>query len=356
MTAFRHRFHILGMAASLAVTGLLSGPTVAAETVIKPDLFNASALLKSYEVVDCTLSNGDSTKCYQFVVGAQPSGLGVGPFCPETVNETGGMWDWDGDQPGLYALNKAFWTLLKSLGYDFTDDDGSVHIQDPSTARPPGSTPETYKVNYCLERGADSSVEMTIQVPLVPENLSSPTELGTIAEVGIALDGVPIFADAPSVLDTGNLPAVDPCGGHFDPSGYFHWHEVATDVGSMLAANKVDLNCSNVPQSSSALFAYAYDGYPIYGSTDTDGTKPTDLDSCDGHFGPTAEYPNGIYHYHASDNAHNLPPCLMGAVSTKAFVTNAAFGAGSVNGNGKGPGGPRGPGGPGGPGKSGPNK
>ena len=44
---------------------------------------------------------------------------------------------------------------------------------------------------------------MTALIPLQPVKAVSPRRLGTVAQVGIGVDGVPIFADAPSVLDRG---------------------------------------------------------------------------------------------------------------------------------------------------------
>jgi len=72
-------------------------------------------------------------------------------------------------------------------------------------------------VNNCLPATADETVEMTVRIPLQPVMAETPTQLGTVAQVGLAIDAVPIFADAPSVLDTGHLPALDECGGHIDP-------------------------------------------------------------------------------------------------------------------------------------------
>lgn len=60
---------------------------------------------------------------------------------------------------------------------------------------------------------ACGSVEMTVIIPLQPVKAATPADLGTIAQVGMGIDGVPIFADAPSVLQTGHLPALDLFGG-----------------------------------------------------------------------------------------------------------------------------------------------
>ena len=57
---------------------------------------------------------------------------------------------------------------------------------------------------------------------LTPVKAEKITDLGTVAKVGLALDGVPIFADAPSILNTGHMPALDTCGGYVDPGGWYH--------------------------------------------------------------------------------------------------------------------------------------
>ena len=157
---------------------------------------------------------------------------------------------------------------------------------------------------------------------------ATPTDLGTVAQVGLGIDGVPIFADAPSVLDRGHLPALDLCGGHIDPGGWYHWHATATDIESSFEFAGVIADC-HFDQSASALFGYAFDGYPMYGSADADGTLPTDLDACSGHTAITADYPEGIYHYHATLEFPNLPTCLVGTRAVDALRTNATADTGA---------------------------
>jgi hypothetical protein len=150
-------------------------------------------------------------------------------------------------------------------------------------------------------------------------------------------------------LQTGHMPALDPCGGHIDPGGWFHWHATATDINAIYAAKKVDATCS-IAQSASAQFAYAFDGFPMFGTAEIDGKQPTDLDECNGHTGPTARVKAGEYHYHATSSFPNLPKCLKGVQANDNFSTTAKSGLGSANGGG-GPGGdakgagPKGPGG-----------
>ncbi|MGB1286898.1 MAG: YHYH protein [Aggregatilineales bacterium] len=288
--------------------------------------------------VDCTLESGEESTCYQIETIAFPDGIEIGPFCPETADDDdAGIWVWDGEDPapGLYQVTGAFFELLDSIGYDFVNADGTINIADPGA----GGGARANGGNTCLEATADESVEITALIPMNPVMADRVTNLGTVALVGVALDGVTIFADAPSVLNTGGLPALDLCGGHIDPGGFYHWHFHTTDIDNAYDEAELDLNCINVTQDAAGLFGYAYDGFPMYGSLSQDGTVPEDLDECGGHFGITAEYPDGIYHYHASTEAPNLPECLVGVQAVNNFSTTASTGIGANGGQGGGPGG-----------------
>lgn len=292
------------------------------------------ALIKAPETVECTLENGTTTMCGKFVVKYQPDNLEIGPFCATTVKDEGGIWDWDGEMAGLYRINEKFLTMLSELGYQFYDEDtGKGHVTDIRTEKPVDK-------NACLEASVDKTVEITVLLPLTPVKAEQTTDLGTVAKVGLALDGVPIFADAPSVLDTGHMPALDTCGGHVDPGGWYHWHATATDIKTVYDHEHVQADCG-LEQKASAMFAYAFDGFPIYGSVDQNGVIPTDLDSCNGHLSATVDNPQGAYHYHASTTFPNLPSCLSGVVAKNNFSTTAAQGIGSANSGKGGHGGPR---------------
>ncbi|WP_289027966.1 YHYH protein [uncultured Paraglaciecola sp.] len=290
------------------------------------------ALVSEPQIVSCELENGDVSKCIKYIVKYLPDNLSIGPFCPQTTAEKGGVWHWDGDETGLYRIDGAFLNMLSEQGYTFFDEKGEVFITDVRTTQPASE-------NTCLQASVDTSVEMTVLLPRIPIKSEKLTKLGTVAKVGLALDGVPIFADAPSVLDTGHMPALDTCGGHVDPGGWYHWHATSTDINSVFKRNAVDAECS-LEQNASAMFAYAFDGYPIYGSIDYDGKIPTDLDTCNGHLGPTPDSAEPIYHYHASATFPNLPTCLSGVVAKNNFSTNAAQGIGAEGGKGPRRGGP----------------
>ncbi|MEG3753355.1 YHYH protein [Psychromonas arctica] len=289
---------------------------------------NKDVLVTEPVVGECSLENGEKSTCARFVVKYQPDNLRTGPFCPQSIDQKGGIWNWDGELSGLYQIDKGFLSMLDSQGYNFYDKDGNVNITDVRTSQPKSD-------NTCLQASVDKTVEMTILIPINPIKSEQITDLGTVAKVGLALDGVPIFADAPSVLETGHMPALDKCGGHVDPGGWYHWHSTATDISSVYKEEHLDIEC-NIEQKASAIFAYAFDGFPIYGSLEQDGKTPEDLDICGGHFSATKEYPKGIYHYHASTTFPNLPTCLHGVVAKDNFSTTAKQGIGAAGGQGKG--------------------
>ncbi|SDW04703.1 YHYH protein [Albimonas donghaensis] len=304
------------------------GSALAALTLATPALahpeaaaFAPTAFIEAPEIVACTLENGAETQCHRITVGYLPEGLEIGPFCPADLEDAGGIWDWTGENAGLYRIDGDFLRMLDALGYRFHDDDGNVYSVDNATERPAVD-------HACINVSADESVEITMLLPVAPVMADAPTPLGTVAKVGVALDGVPIFADAPEIQVTGHMPALDTCGGHIDPGGWYHWHGASTDIETVFANENVAADCA-LEQDASAQFGYAFDGFAIYGSVEADGSGPTDLDACNGHVGLTA---NGdvIYHYHAADAFPNLPACLVGVPAQDNFSTTATAGIGAA--------------------------
>ena len=137
-------------------------------TVIDLAYFDSAGLVQDPTVVDCTLTDGTATQCAQLVVKYLPDNLEIGPFCPDNIYEDeGGIWEWDGDNPGVYRLNEAFFTMLTEQGYEFYDADGNVYIGDPAGGL-------IADVNNCLEATADDTVEMTALIPLQPVMADAP--------------------------------------------------------------------------------------------------------------------------------------------------------------------------------------
>ncbi|HVX41335.1 MAG TPA: YHYH protein [Gemmatimonadaceae bacterium] len=130
--------------------------------------------------------------------------------------------------------------------------------------------------------------QLTFRIPLHPAQSSNhpATPLGPI---GIALNGVPIFnqyngQNRPLTVE---INSFDQYNGHPQMTGQYHYH-----------VEPIALTEKN---GSSSLIGFLLDGYPVYGPVEN-GKRLTDvdLDELHGHFGPTADYPSGIYHYHVT--------------------------------------------------------
>lgn len=284
---------------------------------IDPEFFASSSFAVTAKEVDCTLDNGSQTKCYELTFISNPV-PDDGPFCPATTSDIGGLGIYDGEtNSGFQVMKASLFESMENDGYDIIDKSGNIRMSDFSTMDQPG-------FSYCLQPVVNDDLKLTFFIPMEPEDLATPNTIETVELIGVSLDGVPMNGTPPSVVDfgKGNIPSLDPCGGHHDPSGYYHWHFIPESMNEVLSAYTItEVSCTNTTQDKSALSGFAKDGYPIYAYADMDGSEPADLDQCNGHFGATAEFPDGVYHYHASKTeAPNMPPCLKGASVTNAFI------------------------------------
>jgi YHYH protein len=151
----------------------------------------------------------------------------------------------------------------------------------------------------------------TMTIPTNP-NEATNKEATSLGEIGMALNGVAIFNDREGgnvPLDAMTLTTFDYSGAHPAPGKNYHYHTTGRYTS-------VD---------DARLIGFLRDGYPIYGRKDTTGVYPT-LDAYGGHIGPTQDFPEGIYHYHASNvNYLNSGYYILKAGSyygTKGTFTN----------------------------------
>ena len=143
-------------------------------------------------------------------------------------------------------------------------------------------------------------------------------------------------------------------GGHINSFGSYHYHDVPVDYFTD------DLNITIAAHSS--IVGYAADGFPIYykfvysdandtssaivalssGYTIISGTRPGDgysapdgsysglyyedyeyttstLDSCNGRWGKTPDFPDGTYYYVLTDTYPYIPRCFKGTVLDNTF-------------------------------------
>ena len=143
---------------------------------------------------------------------------------------------------------------------------------------------------------------------------------------------------------------VDVNNAHVQPNGAYHYHGMPEGLLSNAGASSTNMKM--------VLIGFAVDGYPIYArygytnandatsaltvirgsfvmDTVADSGRPStalvplgafvsdwnysagsgDLDDCNGRFGVTPEFPNGIYHYYATDTYPYLPRCVKGTTN-----------------------------------------
>jgi YHYH protein len=138
--------------------------------------------------------------------------------------------------------------------------------------------------------GTLQSQVFVMTIPTNP-NESSSKEATSLGPIGMALNGVAIYNDREGgnvPVDAGTLLSFDRSGAHSGPGGLYHYHFTGDFMGN----------------NDSTLIGFLRDGYPIYARKDKDGTYPSNLDANGGHIGATTEFPNGIYHYHATNTAY----------------------------------------------------
>lgn len=114
--------------------------------------------------------------------------------------------------------------------------------------------------------------------------------------IAIATNGIPIFnpynAGGELSYDIGELDAY---GGHSGNGDDYHYHYPPTHLSTITGDYPI---------------GFVFDGFPLYGITETDGSTVSDLDE---HFGH--EDTDGYYHYHTSETAPYMTPTLRGVVS-----------------------------------------
>jgi hypothetical protein len=172
-----------------------------------------------------------------------------------------------------------------------------------------------------------------------------------LGEVAIAINGVPFYGpeDGPGgdavashhgmYIEDRQAIELGVCHAHSGQGGTYHYHADANCLhwhpkeGESIADYDIsapELVANNTANGShSAVIGVAFDGYPIYGFWGYDANMDVvemkssyrlkdgetgyngiddyeyveglgHLDMCNGHFGPTPEFPNGIYHYHSA--------------------------------------------------------
>ena len=277
---------------------------------VDPALFLTSGVTITTE--PCTLSDGTVTSCYKFVTTSVPADHDMGPWCPTNISDdasAGGIWIENGevyDVDGAFVQNMAsFYSDSKWLMYD---SNGDIYVTETEADCIAAANPNVgveYE-NFCVEclPAYVTSITQTYYIPISPVELATPYTFamgpGTTSVRGIAFNGVRFDAPAPTgaILGAYTLAPFDDAGGHINHNAGYHYH-AATGVSTTYEQT----------DSHGGMIGYALDGYGIYEQLDKDGTEPTDLDACRGHYDQVRGY-----HYHvAAPGTNSFINCLNGA-------------------------------------------
>ena len=168
------------------------------------------------------------------------------------------------------------------------------------------------------------------QVPVPAPGYTSPIALAPVkaaaytvrdAALGVAVNGVPIYdytsagMNDPSTydakFDTKAQGQLDHCNGHAGRGDDYHYHAAPT---CMIGAMK--------NQGPDAILGWSFDGFPLYGDTESDGTPIAAgaLDVCNGKSDPTFGYA-----YHTTQAHPYVWQCMVGQVDATSLPRVAAF-------------------------------
>jgi YHYH protein len=163
---------------------------------------------------------------------------------------------------------------------------------------------------------------MKVVIPLLPKlaETKTSTEIGLI---GVAISGglfySPFEADGKTMalsekdLVIDGIAFFDSCNGHPNPFAVqYHYHGIPFCITDLI----------DKPGEHSRMLGYLLDGFPVYGQQDAEGKiiTPAELDECNGHFGPPPEHPEGIYHYHTTEEPPYTMPCYSGVIEVSDSV------------------------------------
>lgn len=144
--------------------------------------------------------------------------------------------------------------------------------------------------NFQLNPNRIATQNIVLRIPVNPK-VASTHQSTSLGPFGIALNGVVLFNQyaAGNQPLSGEINSFDQYNGHPQQTGQYHYH-----------VEPLYLTAKN---GKAALIGFLLDGFPVYGPQENGKTvASSDLDQYHGHLHVTAEYPNGIYHYHITDD------------------------------------------------------
>jgi len=301
--------------------------------------FKDANVVSSPKLVDCTLSSGTATTCFQITVKPSPKTYTPGPWCPRTIDDNadqGGIWLEEGD---VYDVSGSFIEGMADFYADpdwqlYDADSGRVFVTDTlekcAGAAKPNVDPE-YR-QHCVEcqlSYLDEDATVTYTIPVEPILAKSSSKTGRSGS-GLAFNGVRLDGPAPvaDILGNYTIAPFDDCGGHVNLAVGYHYH-AATDC--------LDDTANTTDHGS--VVGIAMDGHLIYKGLSADSAATKGLDQCGGH----ADDKKQTYHYHAgAPGSNSILACLSGESGCVSSDTDATCDATAGGGGGRRGGGPRG--------------
>lgn len=148
---------------------------------------------------------------------------------------------------------------------------------------------ENYTTNddgeFTKNPGEIAEQNIIFKLPRYPKEADTKTSPG-LGPMGVAINSVVFFNQQAAPQDDifDEIKTFDQYEGH--PAGdLYHYHIEPVWLTDL--------------KGSDAFMGFLLDGFPVYGPME-DGKEVTndDLDDYHGHVGATADFPDGIYHYH----------------------------------------------------------
>lgn len=145
--------------------------------------------------------------------------------------------------------------------------------------------------NFHLNPNVISSQNITFTISLNPAEASNK-QATSLGPIGISRNGVVFYnqyAGPNNQALTNEIDSFDQWLGHPQNTGQYHYHIEPTYLTAQFGDD--------------AFLGLLADGFPVYGPVENGVTiTNADLDEYHGHVSPTADFPNGIYHYHITPN------------------------------------------------------
>ena len=297
-----------------------------ADTLVDPALFSSANILVNWTLGYCPIytTGPDTTFAPCYSVTYEDHWETSIELCPPNLDSVGGYGLHLGDP---WLLDSNLFIQMELDGSNIINDTNNywVNYQNLTSGVVINAGGPTMMSDYCIEAdlflGTTNTWFQSFEILVGPIFQGMPIPYGTAAPYGLLKNGIVVEGTPPSsegMAAGGGVVPVDYCGWHPEPAGFGHFHAIPTGIDTAIAASGYDASryCAEIPQENGyGLAGFTFEGIPLYGPKDDDGTFPTGLDVCNGHTGPTPEFPGGVYHYHAeSDDIINNPPCRKGYI------------------------------------------